>query len=435
MTMQIRELEFQMSRDISFSIDEIIAGELVTARFQPIVSIRKKEITAVEALCRGINPENGEAISPLLLIKEAHRFGLMLEMDRLFRKKCFEAYSLYSSSDKDYLLSINLDSSAIFQGFGSRHVLKTTESLNIDPSSVIIEILESEVEDFDLLQKFVSEYKKHGFMIALDDFGTGFSNWSRIIKLKPDIIKLDKSIIRNIDRDFFRQEAAGSLIRLAHNTGSLVIAEGVETEEEALSSLELGADFIQGFFFAKPMAPEDISGNFLTDKISGTSEKFIQLKTGKLEAGIASRKQYHQMSDAIIKHILESRLSDINESLAGIPDKFPDLECIYVLNRSGIQISGTILNPYHKRKKLSKIFHPDEIMTDQSSKEYFFNIFNGTDMYISGPYISSATGNICITVSKSYNDRNGEKMILCIDVACRMDNTEESSCHVIPLED
>jgi EAL domain-containing protein (putative c-di-GMP-specific phosphodiesterase class I) len=410
-------MEKDMSRNTSFSIDEIISGELVYTGFQPVVSIRKKEISVVEALSRGINPENGETIPPQLLIKEALRFGLMLEMDRLFRKKSFEAYSKYSARNRDHLLSINLDSSAIFRGFGSMQVLQATESLNIDPSSVIIEILESDIEDFDLLLKFVNEYKKHGFMIALDDFGTGFSNWSRIIKLKPDIIKLDKSIIRGIDKDFFRQEAAGSLIRLAHNTGSLVIAEGVETEGEALSSLELGADFIQGFFFAKPMEPEDISPDFLSEEISITSQRFINLRTGKLHAGIASRKQYHQMSDAIINHIRSNDTSDINESLANIPGKFPDLECIYVLNKNGIQISGTILNPMHKRKKLSKIFHPDEVLTDQSSKEYFFNIFNGTDMYISGPYISSATGNICITVSKSYNNSSGEKMILCLDVA------------------
>jgi EAL domain-containing protein (putative c-di-GMP-specific phosphodiesterase class I) len=412
-------MEEKMSQNSSFSIDEIISGELVYTSFQPVVSIRKKEISVVEALSRGINPENGETINPQVLIKEALRFGLMLEMDRLFRKKSFEAYSKYSARNRDHLLSINLDSSAIFRGFGSMHVLKTTEKLNIDPSSVIIEILESDIEDFELLRKFVNEYKKHGFMIALDDFGTGFSNWSRIIKLKPDIIKLDKSIIRGIDKDFFRQEAAGSLIRLAHTTGSLVIAEGVETEGEALSSLELGADFIQGFFFAKPMDPENITSDFLAEEISRTSQKFINLRTGKLQAGITSRKQYHQMSDAIINHVLKSNTSDINESLAGIPEKFPELECIYVLNKNGIQISGTILNPLHKRKKLSKIFHPDEILTDQSSKEYFFNIFNGTDMYISGPYISSATGNICITVSKSYTDASGEKMILCLDVACK----------------
>ena len=82
-----------MSQNTSFSIDEIISGELVYTSFQPVVSIRKKEISVVEALSRGINPENGEIISPQLLIKEALRFWLMLEMDRLFRKKSFEAYS------------------------------------------------------------------------------------------------------------------------------------------------------------------------------------------------------------------------------------------------------------------------------------------------------------------------------------------------------
>jgi EAL domain-containing protein (putative c-di-GMP-specific phosphodiesterase class I) len=409
-------MEKEMSRNTSFSIDEIISGELVYTSFQPVVSIRKKEISVVEALSRGINPENGETIPPRLLIKEALRFGLMLEMDRLFRKKSFEAYAEYSAHNREHLLSINLDSSAVFRGFGSMHVLKTTESLNIDPSSVIIEILESDIEDSDLLLKFVNEYKKHGFMIALDDFGTGFSNWSRIIKLKPDIIKLDKSIIRGIDKDFFRQEAAGSLIRLAHNTGSLVIAEGVEKEGEALSALELGADFIQGFYFSKAVDPGSITENFLKDIILATSRKFIGMRTGRRKSAAAEQKRFLAMSDDIIKDLANSETSDLNNTLKNIPRKFHDIECVYLLDQDGIQISDTIVSPLLKRKKLPEIFHPDEKYTDQSSKDYFFSIFNGTDRYVSEPYISSATGNKCVTFSRSYKDSNGELKILCIDV-------------------
>ena len=405
-----------MSENNNFSIDETIAGELVTTRFQPIVSIRKKEIAIVESLSRGIDPESREEISPCLLISEAIRFGLMLEMDRLFRKKSFEAFAEYTKVNKDHLLSINLDSSAIFLGAGSKHLLRTTDRLCIDPASVIIEILESEVEDFDLLLRFVREYRKYGFMFALDDFGTGFSNWDRIIKLKPDIIKLDKSIIQGIEKDFFRQEAAGSLIRLAHNTGSLVVAEGVETEEEALTSLELGADFIQGFYFSRAVNPGTINDSFLNDIISETSRQFIELRTGRRRAAAASQKRYLIMSDEIIKDLARSGTSDLNNTLESIPGKFPDLECVYVLDRDGIQISDTVVSPLHRRKKLPKIFHPDEKFTDQSSKDYFFSIFNGTDRYVSEPYISSATGNKCITFSRSYKDTNGELRILCIDV-------------------
>ena len=253
-------------------------------------------------------------------------------------------------------------------------------------------------------------------MIALDDFGTGFSNWSRIIKLKPDIIKLDKSIIRGIDSDFFRQEAAGSLIRLAHNTGSLVIAEGVETEGEALSSLELGADFIQGFYFSKAVDPDSITENFLNDIISATSRKFIDLKTGRRKAALAEQKRFLVMSDEIIKDLAGCENSDFNDTLKSIPRKFPDLECVYLLDQDGIQISDTIVSPLHKRKELPKIFHPDEKYTDQSSKDYFFSIFNGIDRHVSEPYISSATGNKCITFSRSFKNSSGELRILCIDL-------------------
>ena len=87
-------------------------------------------------------------------------------------------------------------------------------------------------------------------LIALDDMGTGYSNLERIASIKPDIIKLDRSLIQDIDREYHKQELFDFFLKLAHKIGVFVVVEGIETEAEALSCLERGADLVQGFYFA-----------------------------------------------------------------------------------------------------------------------------------------------------------------------------------------
>jgi EAL domain-containing protein (putative c-di-GMP-specific phosphodiesterase class I) len=405
-----------MSNDKNFSIEEIISSELVSTCYQPLISIKRKQIIGFEALSRGVRVNDGSLISPVLLIEEAERYGLILELDRLFRKKALENFRSYHTQNRQAVLSINLDSSAICTGLGSKHLLKSVEKYRIDPSCIIIEILESEVEDINVLVDFVSQYRSQGFMIAMDDFGAGFSNWDRIIKLKPDIIKLDISIIRDIDSDFLKQEVARSLIKLSHNTGSLVVAEGIETEGEALKMLELNADILQGFFLAKPMQMEKLNIETIDTKIEDVSTSFREARNIRLKIQESELKEFSALTDRIIDNLKNSDTYLPEQILIDTAVGFSGIECIYILDECGIQISETVVNISIKNYRKSRIFHPDDIYSDQSNKDYYFNLVNGYDRFISEPYISTATGNLCITISRKYQSREGERRILCVDI-------------------
>ncbi|PKL17089.1 MAG: hypothetical protein CVV49_12810 [Spirochaetae bacterium HGW-Spirochaetae-5] len=405
-----------MSNNKKFSIEEIISSELVSTCYQPLISIKRKQIIGFEALSRGVRESDGTLISPVNLIEEAEKYGLILELDRLFRKKALENFKSYHSANKHALLSVNLDSSAIRTGLGSKHFLKSVEKCRIDPSCIIIEILESEVEDINILVEFVKQQRAHGFMIAMDDFGAGFSNWDRIIKLKPDIIKLDMSIIRDIDSDFLKQEVARSLIKLSHNTGSLVVAEGIETEGEALKMLELNADILQGFFLAKPFQIEKLNIETINMKVEDVSGSFRDARNLRLKIQESELKEFSSLTDRIIENLKTSDTYLPEQILIDTVEGVNGIECIYILDECGIQISETVVNISIKNYRKSRIFHPDDIYSDQSNKEYYFNLVNGYDRFISEPYISTATGNLCITISRKYQSREGERRILCVDI-------------------
>lgn len=400
----------------NFSIEETITGELVSTCYQPLISIKRKQIIGFEALSRGVEESDGSLISPDKLIEEAEKYGLILELDRLFRKKSLENFRDFHAKNKQMLLSVNIDSNAIRTGLGSKHFLKNVEKCRIDPSCIIMEILESEVEDINILVDFVKVYRSQGFMIAMDDFGAGFSNWDRIIKLKPDIIKLDISIIRDIDSDFFKQEVARSLIKLSHNTGSLVIAEGIETEDEALKMLELNADILQGFFLAKPALMEKLDTAAVSGKIDAISTSFREARNLRLKNQERELKEFSALTDRIIENLKTSDTYLPEQILIDTAAGMEGIECIYILDEYGIQISETVVSISIRNYLKSRIFHPDDIYSDQSNKDYYFNLVNGSDRFISEPYISTATGNLCITISRKYLSRDGKKRILCVDI-------------------
>lgn len=405
----------------NITIEEIIQKELITTVFQPLVSFKRKTITGFEALSRGFNPNDNSLINPLILIREAGKAGLTLELDRLFRKKALQNFARYYEQNSDCVLSINLESNAIREGLGSGNLIKSVEKEKIPPSSVIIEILESEVDDISILRRFVDEHRKMGFMIALDDFGAGFSNWDRIILLKPDLIKLDRSIISGIDRDFYKQEVAESVIKLSHNTGSIVIAEGVETESEAIKALAMDADMIQGFLTGPPLPINEINPELIRDKMNTISKRYIEERNIKTREEEKEREEYIKITERISGALSERSPFPPEDTLSRIISTCDCIECAYILDHTGVQLSGTVINSDTLLTGRNRIFRPDGPGTDQSYKDYYYSLVNGRETYITRPYLSSATGNLCTTVSKKYRESEGFTRILCVDIKMEHD--------------
>lgn len=251
----------------------ILQKESVTTLYHPIVSVKKKKIFGFEALSRGID-ENGAIIPPDVLFSMASRTGTSLELDRLCRQRALESFIPLYRMNHEYLLSINVDSSILGISKGSNHLFNAVNKTGIDPSFIIIEILESDIQDIDALKDFVERYRNHNFLIAIDDIGSGFSNLERVILMKPDVIKIDRSLVDGIADNFYKQEVVKSIIAMAHGIGSVIVAEGVENENDAISCLEFGADYLQGFYFSRPDKVENLFSESMDLKISSAAEMF-----------------------------------------------------------------------------------------------------------------------------------------------------------------
>jgi EAL domain-containing protein (putative c-di-GMP-specific phosphodiesterase class I) len=395
----------------------LLDRELVEVHFQPIFSIREKKMIGFEGLSRGIHPISGKLIPPLPLLKLAKEADLTLELDRLFRKKILETFKFSCPPPHDLILSLNFETSVIDEEIGTLQLIQLCRQLNLNPSNIVIEILESKVRSVEALAKFVHIHREHGFLVALDDVGKGHSNLDHIPVIQPDVIKIDRSLVTNLQDDYYRQEIFKALIHLSQKIGAVALAEGVETEEETLTCLELGADLLQGYYFSKPQDPGSDFAAESAAKIDLIADKFRKHMVDKLNIRKMQHERYGLMIDNFVAEFSKMDTEEMDGKVATALLSDPVAKAIYVLDAAGRQ--ATIMSCKADLHPRQGIFRLPPKGTDYSLRDYFYALiepgFQRTS-YTSEPYISPATGLFCLTIAARFKDKHGTTMILCVDV-------------------
>lgn len=403
--------------DAEFDIHAVLQARTMLSHFQPIISIREKRVIGLEALVRATNPASGKPISPNYLFDAASRHKQSLQLDRMCREAAISGFASLASLDPDLILFINVDVSTLSRSAAeSNTLIKLTEEYGIAPERVAIEIIESKINDASALQRFIANHRKRGFLIALDDMGAGHSNLERIPSIKPDIIKLDRSLIQNIDREYHKQELFDFFIKLAHRIGVFVIVEGIETQAEALSCLERGADLMQGFYFAYPQAPARACLESGLDYASRLRSVLTEHMVQRFTQRKLMYKRYNDIASRITAVVEMSDPAAYETMLEHALGRFPTAECAYVIHESGRQITRTVFNPACCQRKRTALFSPAPAGGNQSAKDYFMYLGKNQRHYVTRPYVSVATGNVCVTISNRVSLTSGESYVVCVDI-------------------
>lgn len=233
---------------------DLLAEDRMTVLFQPIVHCEPDHpVYAYESLLRGIDLD-GALIPPGRILDTARSAELLFQVDLAARRAVIrEAAGLGIS----HRIFINFTPTSIYDPqFCLRTTVKAIEEAGIPPQNIVFEVIESEhVPDLDHLRTIMDFYRAKGFAIALDDLGSGYSSLNMLSVLKPDYVKLDMGLVRGVHADRHKGLIAGKLLEVARELSILSIAEGVETADEFAWLMEHGADFVQGYFFARPANP------------------------------------------------------------------------------------------------------------------------------------------------------------------------------------
>ena len=220
------------------------ALEKVAMAYQPIVSWAKQEVHSYEALVRTGEPTLPH---PGALFDAAERTGRLRDLGRAIR-----ASVARSAGDGTSLLFVNIHP----QDLNDEELASPDAPLSRVASRVVLEITEraslGAVVD---VRTRVDSLRKLGFRIAVDDLGAGYAGLTTFTLLQPDFVKLDMTLVRDIDADTTRQRVVGTMSRLCRELGMSVVAEGIETVAERDTLLTLGCDLLQGYLFARPGPP------------------------------------------------------------------------------------------------------------------------------------------------------------------------------------
>ncbi|MFC4778922.1 EAL domain-containing protein [Paenibacillus sp. GCM10023252] len=228
-----------------------LQGERLSAYYQPILAMDTRRIIGYEVLGRACKGEEARSLGPFFSDESVPDLD-HIYVDRLLRE---QALSKVGGMDSPPLLFINLKPSWIHQQYqqsGQLYTLSLLHKYGVDPRRVVIEITEESFRgQMEELREVVDLYRQQGCLIAIDDYGSGFSNTDRIAQIQPNLLKIDIHMVKKSANHDGYLGVLRSLSALAEQIGASLLVEGVESREDLVRSIEIGARYVQGFLFAK----------------------------------------------------------------------------------------------------------------------------------------------------------------------------------------
>ncbi|MES1938274.1 sensor domain-containing phosphodiesterase [Salinisphaera hydrothermalis] len=380
--------------------------------FQPILSLCHRRSVGFESLMRPVDADN-HSHSPVDVIREAAEHGDIRQLDTLCQSLHIRNFSAQAPDER--WLFLNLDPSTIADRWYHDGTLTSAlREAGVPPQRLVIEIVEGAIDDEPQLFAAVDYFRSIGALVALDDFGTGHSNFDRIWRLAPDIIKLDRSLIVEAEqhRTGRLRQMLPNLVSLIHEAGSLVLAEGIETREQALLAMDADIDFVQGFYFAKPTREIDhtrIDGLPIFGEISQHFETTSTIQE-RLEAD-----RIAPYSDAFRDAIERIAGGESPQEATRALMNMPRAARFYMLNARGEQL----MHVDGRSLRTRRIFHAGPI-TDTSggtwSRRQYFRaaMAEPQRLQTSRPYLSSTGAYMCVTLSIAQG--NPPERVVCFDI-------------------
>lgn len=229
---------------------EVLDKKKVHPVYQPIVSLNDGSVYGYEALSRIDLSGCGFNTEQMFII--ADKLNCLWELESICRRLCIKDAKSKPMGSK---LFVNVDPNVIHdRKFRSGVTASYLKKYGINPEDVVFEITErTSIDDHETFIKSIRHYTKQNYKIAIDDFGSEFAGSNRLCLLKPNIVKIDMKMIRDIDKDRIKRMFVKSLSIFGKNTDIKILAEGIETAEELKTLIDLDIDYGQGYYLGRPV--------------------------------------------------------------------------------------------------------------------------------------------------------------------------------------
>jgi diguanylate cyclase (GGDEF)-like protein len=304
------------------SLQQILEERLLSAVFQPVIDLKAATIIGYEGLIRG--PGGTALHSPLALFDAAKHYNVIFEAEQQCRETVLKNFARLNLPGS---LFINVNpASLIGSPSGEAEILSDTERAGISPDRIIIELTETySVSNFEVIRDALVRYRSAGFQIAIDDLGEGFSSLRLWSELRPEFVKVDKHFISGINSDPLKLQFTRSIQHIAECCGTKTIAEGIETASECLIVRDLGIDFGQGYFVARPDSNPPRNLAAATRQVIGTPHQ-------PLFPNFAHNAHNRETTQKLLTESACVSPDENNDKVYSIFEHAPDLYTVAVVN-------------------------------------------------------------------------------------------------------
>ncbi|WP_371193592.1 putative bifunctional diguanylate cyclase/phosphodiesterase [Glaciecola sp. SC05] len=236
-----------------------LASDQLRVVFQPVVCANTREVIKLEALCRWHHPELGHIPPPVFIdvVEESENMNTLFEW--IVGNVLEEILYLDGIGLSNVVVSVNLSPSQLVNDTALSILSNMIADRDIAAQRIELELTETSViTSFEQAKIWIQQATDIGFKIAIDDFGAGYSSLSYLTAFPYDTVKLDRSLLNNIDKDKRQQRIVGSLTQMLHGLSVPIVAEGAETEAHFEQLRLLGCDYIQGYLISRPIGHEEL---------------------------------------------------------------------------------------------------------------------------------------------------------------------------------
>ncbi len=388
---------------------------LLDSHFQPVFSFPHRRAVGYEALLRVSDPA-GNPISPLKFFEQLRSFDQQWAADRLCRLLHVHNF-VHQAGDEGWLF-LNIHPAVFVHGAQQQEALassvQTLQSLGLPMHRVVLEVTEDVMAQEADFERAVANVRETGCLLALDDFGAGHSNFDRIWHIHPEIVKLDRSLLRRACGSPRIARVLAQMVSLLHECGSLVLLEGVETRDEAMLALDVDVDMVQGFVFGRPvpgmLGPE------------GASEEIEAIWT-LLDERHATTRRAHSGHVAPYREALKRAqarlqalsLRDACAELLGMPG----VQVCFLLDEQGRHLADPLLPPGAAHASLDPRFEPLGRAGEArwARRPYFRRALDEPGVVqMTRPYLSLHGAQMCVTLSVAARGPGGALQVLCTDI-------------------
>lgn len=380
--------------------------------YQPIIELSSGKVTGHEALARTISKDGDVVSAGELFVDSTISINKKILIDRYLRNSAIKQFTQHNDFE---FLTLNISPGWIdlLEVNQVSPTIKMIEQAGINPKQIVIEITEQN-GNIENIKRLTEEYHQAGVRVAIDDFGAGHSQIDRIIEVEPEFIKIDMKLFKSACKGGAAANVALSIADFSNRSGSKIIFEGVETEEEFHFAIDCGADYVQGWIFNVAVAKPDKSNTYF-DQVSDLKKSYLARKSQRIKILAHENKLVSKKILELCQRLRAANIdgSKIEKSLIRELNRLGVLR-YYICNGDGTQISANyeIANDAAVVKVNNK-----QLGHNWCHRPYFPQLHAMTDftsdyLEVSTPYKDIISAQLCKTYGIFVSPNN----VLLIDV-------------------